>query len=166
MRRCMWTLFIIILFIWSWRIEDALFDFLVSRYRIVTYLNVVGFVVGISFLIFWDTNLVGHMILQRELNSELGFWYDAPRNEGDDVLVITEMEPGKLMEKSGLRVGDRVRYSRRTDLYSMFLLNQGKEVTLPISRNGKPVVLLIHVPIIRTFVDPHKIWWGLQLKND
>lgn len=55
-----------------------------------------------------DVDTAMHLILQREVNRQLGFNHATPEENEGEIFLITEIESGNAMDRSGLKAGDRV----------------------------------------------------------
>jgi S1-C subfamily serine protease len=109
---------------------------------------------------FWITQreMEAHLRIIRTVNSALGFAYETPYEDGDEILVISSVEPGGLMERAGLRVDDRPGCSIAS-LYERIVFGQGRDVAIPVRRAGHPVVVTVRVPALNLADDPRELHW-------
>ena len=81
--------------------------------------------------------------LERDLGSRLG----TPYLEGDEVVMIMEVEPGKPMDEAGVEARDVVTgYDDTRDFFDDLQESRGASFTLSLVRNGNPLQLLVSVP--------------------
>ncbi|MBN1340524.1 MAG: hypothetical protein JXA03_14440 [Bacteroidales bacterium] len=110
-----------------------------------TTLIIIG-ITGFSFFMFQ----VGFAILiQGQVNRQLGFNYATPCSEDGEAFIITRVDSNMAMFRAGLKVNDTVRLTRVDDLYTMLLGNQGGEVSIPIRRGGETLEVKVWVPVMK-----------------
>lgn len=81
-----------------------------------------------------------------QVNKQLGFRYATPETGEGEPFLITRVIEGQEMDNAGLRIGDQVQMSSTSDLYRLLINNQGKEVSFPVSRDNKQLMIRINVP--------------------
>jgi hypothetical protein len=81
-----------------------------------------------------------------QVNKQLGFSYATPETPEGELFEISGVEPGKTMDKSGLKIADRVQMAACKDLYLLLINNQGKEAVIPIIRNKQELQIKVNVP--------------------
>ena len=118
------------------------------RTRIHRLLTFIG--VGIVVVLF--TMVTFTLITEHQVNKKLGFNYATPETPMGEPFLITKVVDGKAMHLAGLRKGDVIRFGSTRDLYKLLIDHQGKEITIPIARNGKEIDINLKVPEIRLMV--------------
>jgi hypothetical protein len=115
----------------------------------------------------WTANheLVAHLRIIRTVNAALGFTYETPYENGTEVFVITEVSPDGPMDRAGLKVGDYPKCSIAS-LYERIVFGQGRAVEVPVTRQGKPMVLRVAVPTMALSDDPAKLHWYFTKHHD
>lgn len=81
--------------------------------------------------------LILHIIIQEQVNYQLGFRYDTPYRVEGEVFVITKIAPGKAMDLAGLKKGDYIRFHSVDTLYSLLIEHQGQDVAIPVQRGSQ-----------------------------
>jgi len=110
--------------------------------RILTFIAI--FVALVFF-----TMLTCTLITQHQVNDKLGFNYATPDTPEGELFLITRVDEGKAMHQAGLRKGDEIRFWATQDLYKLLIRNQGRQVEIPVKRNGKALVIHLVVPELR-----------------
>ena len=103
-------------------------------------------IIGISIIILFFTETIFSLITIHLVNKQLGFNYATPDTPEGELFIITQITPGKIMEKSGLTPGDQIRMSDVDDLYRLIINNQGKETVIPILRDKKKMWIKVKIP--------------------
>lgn len=105
-----------------------------------------------------DRELEAHIRIIDDVNSQLGFEYGTPYEDGKEVFVITAIEPGMPMAEAGLEEGDYPRCSIAS-LYERIVFSQGKIVTIPIRRGEERMDIMLEVPELSLRDDPSELHW-------
>ena len=92
------------------------------------------------------------------MNGSLGFSYSTPYENGTEVFVIESVAQGGIMERAGLRKGDYPGCSIAS-LYETLVFGRGREVEIPVTRDGKQVVISVAVPQFTLRDDPSELHW-------
>ena len=102
--------------------------------------------------------LDAHIRIITAVDKQLGFHYGTPYENGEEVFVITDVTPGGIMDRSGMRVGD---YPECTiaSLYERIVFGQGRKVHLALKRSGTVVNIEIMVPALALADDPSQLHW-------
>ena len=108
----------------------------------------------------WITGreLDAHLRIIDTVNGTLGFTYATPYENGVETFVIDRVTRGGIMERAGLRVGDNPDCSIAS-LYERLVFGQGREVDIPINRDGKNLVIRVAVPQLALRDDPRALHW-------
>jgi hypothetical protein len=107
------------------------------------------------------TEIAAHLVLQAQVDSQMGFKYATPYEGRDEVFVITNVVPGKLMHSAGLRAGDYVRFYSVDNLYHLLVFNQEKMVSIPIQRDQRAIGIQVGVPKLKLLIPPRWLWWTI-----
>ena len=107
---------------------------------------------GVCFGVVLFTMVSCTLITEHQVNKELVFNYATPETPMGEPFLITKVVEGKAMHLAGLRKGDVIRFGSTRDLYKLIIDHQGKEITIPIARNGKEIDINLKVPEIRLMV--------------
>lgn len=99
-------------------------------------------IIGILFF----TEMTVTLITIYQVNRQLGFRYATPPTPKGEVFEITKVEPGKTMDRYGLKRLDQVQMNNVNHLYKLLIRNQGKEVVIPVLRNEKKINIRVKVP--------------------
>jgi hypothetical protein len=146
-----------------WKFEKDTLDFLLNPRKPAEFLKIaITFTAALIFVLA-DLQITAYLILEREVNSQLGFDYSTPETKEGELFLITEVVSGKYFDASGIKINDQIRYCSVSDLYSLLIFNQGKCVTLPITRDGNDISICLRVPVIKTHVNYSKLWRGIIL---
>ena len=114
--------------------------------RIKTIFNGFLKVVGISILVLFSAEVTVSLITIHHVNKQLGFCSAIPDTPEGELFEISEVVPGKTMDKAGLKLGDQVQLHAVNDLYQLLTNNQGKEVVILVLRNKKKIKIRVRVP--------------------
>lgn len=101
---------------------------------------------GISLTILFFAEIAVSLITIHHVNKQLGFSYATPDTPEGEPFLITKVLPGRIMDKSGLKPGDHVQMFAVNHLYILLINNQGKEVEIPIKRDGIKMMIKVKVP--------------------
>ncbi len=101
---------------------------------------------GILILVFFFAEMIFSLITIHLVNKQLGFNYATPDTPKGELFEITTVEPGKIMEKTGLIPGDQIEMTAVDDLYKLLIKNQEKEVVIPVLRDKKKIKIKLKVP--------------------
>ena len=102
--------------------------------------------------------LDAHLGIIRVVNGILGFSYGTPYENGVEVFVIESVASGGIMERAGLREGDYPDCSIGS-LYETLVFGRGREVEIPLTRDGKELVIKVAVPQFTLGDDPSELHW-------
>ena len=103
-------------------------------------------IIGICILVFFFAELTIALITQHQVNKQLGFNYATPETPEGELFLITRIVPGKVMQKAGLKKGDRVQMWNTCHLYRLLIENQGNEAEFSVLRDNKEIVIRVKVP--------------------
>jgi hypothetical protein len=112
-------------------------------------------------LIVWLVEIKPRTQLIREVEDQLGFTTgDAPvdGNPLNEVFAFGWIEPAGIMERGGIRSGDRPLWSTGC-LYKRLLDGQGDVVTIPVERDRWRLSIDVRVPKLRLSLDPRQVHW-------
>lgn len=101
---------------------------------------------GISILVIFFAELTVTEITQHQVNKQLGFNYATPETPEGEFFVITEVVLNKTMYKAGLKSDDQVQMWNVSDLYRLFIDNQGNEVVFLVLRDNREIQIQLIVP--------------------
>jgi hypothetical protein len=113
---------------------------------IKTRFNKILILLGIAFGVLFFTELVIALITEHQVNQQLGFRYATPDTPEGELFIITRIETGSIMDKSGLQVDDQIRMFSTADLYKLIIDNQGKEILIPIERDQSEMNIRVPIP--------------------
>ena len=128
---------------------------LYSIYRLITRkmgmtfrnrLNRILILSGITFGVLFFTEVALAIITEHQVNQQLGFRHATPDTPEGELFIITRVESGGIMDRSGLQVEDQVRMFSTADLYKLIIDNQGKEILIPIERDHSELDIRVAVP--------------------
>lgn len=103
-------------------------------------------IIGICLFVIFLEEITVSLITEHHVNKQLGFSQATPDTPEGELLEITRVDSGKIMEKSGLMLYDRVLLNSTFKLYRLLINNQGKEVTFNVLRNKQEVTIHVKVP--------------------
>jgi hypothetical protein len=87
--------------------------------------------------------------VQDQVESQMGFHYETPEEDSGEVFIITEVKPGKIMDKAGMREGDYILMNSVPQYYYRLIFNQNKDVYIPIKRDRQFFDIKVHVPTLK-----------------
>jgi len=99
-----------------------------------------------------------HLRIIQTVNAALGFAYETPYEDGNEIFVISRVDPGGLMEQAGLRVDDRPQCSIAS-LYERIVFGQGRDAEVPVRRAGRTITVTVRVPPLNLADDPRQLHW-------
>lgn len=117
------------------------------------------FIVAIIFDILMFTWATLCIILQNQVNSQLGFDYATPDEEQGEIFIISEVVPGKIMDQAGLKEGDIIPWNDVSILYRMLVYHQESAVSIPVIRGVQYLMIRIEVPILNLTIKPDWVYW-------
>ena len=155
----MFSLFIIILnFLYRNESKEFLFP-QKSKHRFSRIFKSVFACIIYLGIILLDVEMTMHLILQNDVNRQLGFNYATPEENEGEIFLITEIESGNVMDRSGLKAGDQVSLDNVDDLYRLLVYNQNKTVPIPVRRGRESIVVRPYVPRLKLTIPAEWIWW-------
>jgi|WetSurSiteA1Bulk_404760.scaffolds.fasta_scaffold69505_2 hypothetical protein len=119
-----------------WKIND----------RTLLIFNRILTITGTCLVALFFLEITISMITQHQVNKQLGFNYSTPETPEGELFEIISVDPGKTMDKSGLKTCDRVQMSSVSDFYRLLIRNQGQEVTFSVLRDEREVKIRLKVP--------------------
>jgi hypothetical protein len=102
--------------------------------------------VGILGVVVFFVTIVTCLITTTQVNRQMGFSYATPDTPEGELFVIKKITPGKTMDIAGLKPSDEVQMRAVNDLYRLIINNQGKEIVIPVKRNGELLNIRLVVP--------------------
>jgi hypothetical protein len=102
--------------------------------------------VGILGVVVFFVTIVTCLITTTQVNRQMGFSYATPDTPEGELFVIKKITPGKAMDIAGLKPSDEVQIRAVNDLYRLIINNQGKEIVIPVKRNGELLNIRLVVP--------------------
>lgn len=145
-----------------------IFFIIYGLYRLVTWnMGPVTLVVfhklliagSIAFVTFFFISITLTLITICQVNNQLGFGYATPDTPEGEIFEITRVEPGKIMDKAGLKALDRVLMYKVNDLYILLIEHQGDTAVFEIMREGEKVDIRVGVPELRLPLGKGAFWW-------
>lgn len=103
-------------------------------------------ITGISLAALFFIELSISLITIHQVNNQLGFTYATPDTPEGELFEIQKVVPGKTMDRAGLKPLDRVQMWNVNHLYILLINNQGKEVEIPVIREGEKMTIKVIVP--------------------
>jgi hypothetical protein len=103
-------------------------------------------VLAILLVVLFFFNVTTTLITIYQVNRQMGFTYATPDTPEGELFEIQKVTPGKTMDKAGLKRFDQVQMRAVNDLYRLIIKNQGKEIVIPIKRNGELLNIRLVVP--------------------
>jgi hypothetical protein len=101
---------------------------------------------GTIFLVLFFSEITLTLITQHHVNRQLGFNYATPETPEGELFEIIRVDPGKTMDKAGLKQNDVVQMWNTNHLYKLLINNQGKEVSFIVLRDKKKIIIRVKVP--------------------
>jgi len=86
------------------------------------------------------------LITMHQVNRQLGFNYATPETREGELFIITRVDKGKTMDRSGLKRNDEVQMWNTGDLYRLLMNNQGKTVSFQVVRDKAKINIYVKVP--------------------
>lgn len=126
-----------------------------SANSIKTALKIAGFIFIVLFLMEMTLSIINI----RLMNKQMGFSYSTPELPEGEFLIIKRIEPGNIMDVSGLKVNDRVNMDSVSELYRLLKDNQGNEVSIQIIRNNKEETINVNVPDLELYLERLSFWF-------
>jgi hypothetical protein len=102
--------------------------------------------------------LDAHIRIIDAVNTQMGFSYGTPYEQGEEVFVIESVQRDGVMERAGLKTHDYPQCSIAS-LYERIVFGQGRVVEIPVVRNQQPVVINVAVPKLTLPDDPRQLHW-------
>ncbi len=103
-------------------------------------------ILGIIAVVLFFAEVTVSLISTYHVNKQLGFTYATPETPEGELFEIQKVVPGKTMYKSGLKLFDQIQFRSVSHLYRLLLDNQGKEVEIPIKRDGIKMMIKVKIP--------------------
>lgn len=156
--------FYILLYPYPYQMEAFFIGFLIlvviggisyALYKLITWKMTpkvkIGFkrflvITGISIAVLFYLEVGISLITIHHVNKQLGFSYATPDTPEGELFEIQKVVPGKTMDKAGLKRFDRIQMWNVNHLYILLINNQGKEVEIPIIRDGEEMIIRVIVP--------------------
>lgn len=128
----------------TWLILHLVKKYAGDRFKGIFHYSLIitGTVAGLLFILYMTIVLT----FQHQVNVQMGFNYGTPDTPEGELFVITRIDNGLPMNEAGLNEDDIIRTSAVSDLYTMIYKNQGKEIIVPIKRNGSDLNIPVKVP--------------------
>ena len=101
---------------------------------------------GTTILVLFFSEITIILITQHQVNRQLGFNYATPETPEGEIFEIIRVDPGKTMDKAGLKQDDVVQMWNTNHLYKLLINNQGKEVSFIVLRDKKKITIRVKVP--------------------
>lgn len=151
-------------------LEERIFGFLVvsicvlllySVYRLVilkmserirTVFNGLLSIAVIFIFVLFFSEITITLIMQHQVNRQLGFNYATPQTPEGELFLITRIVPGKTMDRAGLMRYDQVQMWSVPKFYKLLADNQGKEVEFTVIRGSKKMIIRVKVPMMDLFL--------------
>jgi hypothetical protein len=114
--------------------------------RSVSVFNTILTITGICLMTLFFAEITLILITQHQVNRQLGFNYATPETPEGELFEIIRVDPGKTMDKAGLKQFDVVQMWNTSHLYKLLINNQGKEVTFSVIRDEKEIIIRVMVP--------------------
>jgi len=106
-------------------------------------------ITGICIVIILLAELVLSIMVQNQVNRQLGFNYATPETPEGEYFEIIRVDTGSVMEQSGLKLYDRVQMPAVSQLYRLLLNNQVDEVSFMVLRETDMVEIHVQVPAMQ-----------------
>lgn len=103
-------------------------------------------IIGVMAAVLFFAEVTVSLITTFQVNKQLGFTYATPETPEGELFEIQKVIPGKTMDKAGLKPLDQVQMWNTGHLYRLLINNQGKEVKIPIKRDGEKMFIKVKVP--------------------
>jgi len=86
------------------------------------------------------------LITEHQVNRQLGFSYATPELPEGELFLVTNVVPGGVMDKAGLRIEDQVLMNSTVRLYRLLIECQSKVAAFQVLRDNTEVTISVKVP--------------------